>query len=865
MKARTFLLTFILFSFPLFNQAQLSFLENKGQWDQQVLFRSVDEDNSFFLTKDGYTMLMRDAKDARLSAEYAHMHRTANSGFQNRLASTVRSHAYKVKFLHTNENPQLIKEAVMAGHENFFIGNDPSKWATGCKSYQAVTYKSIYNDIDLVYYVKDNQLKYDLIIYPGADLSQVQLQYDGVSSLQLRNEELVVGTSVGEVQELKPYSFQVIKSKKEAVHCNYKINGQTISFEVSNYDKEQILVIDPSIVFSSYSKSSADNWGFTATHGSDGSFFGAGIAQPTGFPTTTGAILETGSGPAGSGSPPDIAIIKLSPDGKNRIYATYLGGNGLEQPHSLIADADGNLVIAGRTNSGASFPGTLVGVGGGYDIFVTKINATGTAIIGSMRIGGIGDDGVNITPTRSGANSLQRFYGDDARSEVILDHGGNILVASSTRSVNFPTQNGFQTGLRGNQDAVVLKLNSSATALTWSTTLGGDSDDAGFVLSVNPLSTSNIYVAGGTGSSTNFTGMGGALQATYSGGIADGYIARLQDNGGSVGMVRSSYLGTSNVDIVYAVQFDAKGFPYVTGITTGNWPVINAPYSVANSRQFIAKLQTDLSAFVYSTTFGTSGAISPNISPVAFHVDNCENVYVSGWGGGANSFGGTTGYPTSGTSDLPVTSDALQTVTDGSDFYMFVLQTNAASQLYGSFFGQNGGNGGFDHVEGGTSRFDSQGVLYLAACANCKNVSSNLSAVSSFPITPGVFGDVNPATGSGCNLGMVKIQFDYAGSNCLITSDNLLRNDLVTTLSFFPNPSKGKFIINFNAPSNTSGRYNLRIFDAKGVVVLQQHFMANRSSNQLMIDMHEKATGIYFVELTNANGKPIASGNFLIE
>lgn len=865
MKAGIFLLTFISFFIPLVNQAQLSFLENKGQWDHHVLFRSVDQDNSFFLTMDGYTMLMRDAKDARALTEYFHSQRTGADDFQNRQAPSVKSHVYKVKFLQANANVQLVKEKELPGYENFFIGNNPSKWAAGCKSYEAITYKNIYNGIDVVYYVKDNQLKYDLIIHPGADLSQVLLQYEGASGLQLRNQELIVGTSVGEVQELKPYSYQIINNRKKAVHCNYKLTEKTISFEVSNYNKEQVLVIDPSIVFSSFSKSSADNWGFTATYGADGSFFGGGVAQPTGFPTTTGAIQETGSGPAGSGTPPDIAIIKLSPDGKTRIYATYLGGNGLEQPQSLIADTDGNLVITGRTNSGANFPGTLVGAGGGYDIFVTKINATGTAVIGSLRIGGAGDDGVNINATRAGANSLQRFYGDDARSEVILDAGGNILLASSTKSSNFPTLNGFQTGLRGNQDAVVLKLNSSATALTWSTTLGGDADDGGFVLSLNPLNPSSIYVAGGTTSSTNFSGMGQGLQGTYNGGIADGYVARLQDNGGSVTIIRSTYLGTGNTDIVYGVQFDAKGFPYVTGTTTGNWPVVNAPYSVANSRQFITKLQADLSAFVYSTTYGTSGALHPNISPVAFHVDNCENVYVSGWGGEANSFGGTTGYPTSGTNDLPVTSDALQTVTDGSDFYIFVLQANAASQLYGSFFGQNGGAGAQDHVEGGTSRYDSQGVLYLAACANCKNVSSGLPVVSPFPVTPGVFGDINPATGGGCNLGMIKIKFDYAGNNCVVTSDNVInRNSL--SLAVFPNPAKGKLNIVFNEPSMRGTKLQVRIFNANGVLVYNHKFVTTASTNNhLTIDMDAQSSGIYFAEVADAKGKRLATRKFIIE
>jgi gliding motility-associated-like protein len=273
----------------------------------------------------------------------------------------------------------------------------------------------------------------------------------------------------------------------------------------------------------------------------------------------------------------------------------------------------------------------------------------------------------------------------------------------------------------------------------------------------------DIYVAGGTGSANFPQTNPASLQSVYNGGIADGYITRLRDNGATVTINRSSFLGTDLTDIVYGVQFDRAGFPYVMGTSTGAWPVTNAAYVNASARQFIAKLQPDLSAFVYSTTFGTPGALSPNISPVAFLVDNCENVYVSGWGGAANSFSSPP-YPTSGTSGMPITPDAFQTQTDGSDFYFFVLKRNASDILYGSYFGQRGGNGGVDHVDGGTSRFDAKGVIYQAVCANCKFVPSGQPLQASYPITAGVFGNVNPASdGGGCNLGMAKILFDFTG------------------------------------------------------------------------------------------------------
>ena len=755
------------FFLPILVNAQLVFTENKGQWDKRVLFQTNAGNSSFFLNQDGYTVLMQHPGDFDRMAEYLHGHSHDTSAVRAyrrpERAPVVRAHAYRVKFKGANFNTQVVREKTVAGYENYFIGSDPSKWAAECRSYQAVTYKNIYPGIDLRYYVQDEQLKYDLIVYPGADLSRIQLAYEGAAGLSLRGQELVVATSVGEARELKPYSYQFVNGTRQEVYCRYKVTGNNLAFDIRNYDKGTTLIIDPTLVFSSFSRSTGDNWGFTATPGPDGSMFGGGIATPTGFPVTTGAFQTTGGGPASSGAPPDIAIMKLSPDGRTRIYATYIGGTGLDQPHSLIADAAGNLIIAGRTNSGNSFPGTLFGVGGGYDIFVSKLNATGTALIGSVRIGGANSDGVNITDDRQrGATSLMRNYGDDGRSEVIVDGSNNIYLASCTRSDDFFIRNAFQSTFGGVQDGVVLKLSPNCDNVIWSTYLGTDGDDAAFVLTKDPVS-GDVFVGGGT-TANGLPGAGpGVLKPAFTGGAAttDGFVARIRDNGSSVSIVRSTYLGTDLIDIVYGVQFDSNGFPYVMGTTTGAWPVVNAAYSNRNAKQFIAKLRPDLSGFVYSTTFGSVDAASPNISPVAFLVDNCENVYVSGWGGGVNR---GSGYPSAGTNGMPVTSDAIQPQTDGSDFYFFVLQKNASDILYGSFFGQRGGPGGLEHVDGGTSRFDAQGVIYQAACANCKAVPSGLPAQSPFPITAGVFGNINPATtGGGCNLGMVKIRFDLAG------------------------------------------------------------------------------------------------------
>ena len=606
-------------------------------------------------------------------------------------------------------------------------------------------------------------MKYDIIAKPGADISKIALRYEGADGIFIKNKELVVKTSVGDLRESYPYTYQTNGKGRNDISCKYIVKDNIVRFELKNYDPASTLVIDPNLIFCSFTGSAADNWGFTATYGPDGSMFGGGIVFDNGFPVSSGAFQTTYGGGLNP-YPVDIGVIKLSPNGTNRIFATYIGGSGNEQPHSLLVDPQGNCILAGRTNSpitgNGAYPVTggaagIIGPCGEYDIVLTKINATGTALIGSKRIGGTNDDGVNITSIRAGPNSLQQNYGDDGRSEVIIDAVGNIYVASSSQSggINiankFPVTAGtFQPTFGGGiQDGVVMKFNSTLSSLLFASFLGGNGNDAAYVLSLAP--NGSIYVGGGT-ESTDFPGnQVGTISNTNHGGI-DGYLAVISNNGSS--NLRSTYLGTNGTDQVYGVQFDRNGFPYVMGQTTGTWPHINATFFNSGAKQFIAKLQPDLSNFVYSTVFGTASSI-PNISPIAFLVDRCENVYVSGWGGMINP-NNPLYYANAGTSGMPTTPDALKPVSlDNADFYFFVLKRDAVSQLYGSFFGQNGGL--VDHVDGGTSRFDKNGVIYQGICANCQgNVP--------FPTTPGVWAPVKPGTAN-CNLAMVKIEFNLAG------------------------------------------------------------------------------------------------------
>ncbi len=787
----------------------LEFIENRGQWDSAVLFRAEMPNTIFFLQKHGFSVLLQSPSDMQALRDAMHgipskktpdksagTSSSDTKGEKSMSASSVpsasknpsaeqpgngngsstdiimHSHFYKIEFLNSSEQVEIQGDKSVDTYNNYFIGNNPAMWKSNCKLYQAVVYKNIYPNIDLRYYTDNSQLKYDLVVHPGGNPDNIILKYKGADKLIVKSGQITIHTSVGDVKEMIPRTYEFSKDGNKDVECIYRAGADsTVHFHISNYSPSATLIIDPTLIFSSFTGSRSDNWGYTATYDESGSFYSGSITlnsipgnSGNGFLVSPGAYQSTfkGGDNTDGSYQYDITILKFSSNGVNRLYATYLGGSGNEQPHSLIADPAGNLIIAGRTSS-SDYPsvnssGPKDVLHGGYDIVLTKLNASGTALIGSRIIGGTNNDGVNIAPKysnnpiRMGQNSLRLNYGDDGRSEVILDKTGNVYLASCTASTDFPVSaNAFQKNNAGKQDGIFIKTSPDLSNILASTYLGGNNDDAAFALALNP-NNNNVYIVGGT-ASTNLAGtnIGAVVSATNKGGI-DGFLSIISNDGGT--LLKTSYFGTNGTEVLYGVQFDNKGYPYIMGTTTGAWPVINATFSQAKGKQFIAKLQPDISACIYSTIFG-KGAAYPDISPTAFLVDRCENVYVAGWGGGIEVEGqGAAVYNNSKTTGLTVTSNALKKTTDGSDFYFFVMQKNAVSQLYGSFFGQTGGLG--NHVDGGTSRFDKQGIIYEAICANCYGMGT-------FPTTLNAWSPRNGTGANGCNLAAVKISFNFAG------------------------------------------------------------------------------------------------------
>lgn len=746
----------------------IEFVPNKGQWEGPFLFKAMTPNSDIYLEKNCFTFSIGAADN--IFKIRSHKNGVASDGI-------LHFHAYKVIFEGANPSPEIIGSKAQSHYYNYFLGNDKTKWATGIHPFYAVDYKNLYNNIDLHISTGEAQMKYDFIVHPGSDPAVINLGYKGTDGLSIKDGKLQIATSVGTVEEQEPYAYQYTDNgERKKVNCKYRIKDNAVSYIFpSGYDQTRDLVIDPSIVFATFTGSTSDNWGFTATYDNQGNFYAGGIVSGGGYPVQppVGAFQTTfagGSTTSGSAFPCDISISKFNAAGTALIYGTYIGGGNNEQPHSLVTNAAGNLIIAGRTYS-TNYPVTLPGNtnSGGADLVVTVLNPTGTGLVASRYIGGSGDDVVNNTANEFGWGGLKHNYGDDARSEVITDNSGNIYVAGCTQSSNFPTVNATQSTLSGTQDAVVLKLDAGLNIL-WSTLLGGSGEDAAYVLALNNAQT-QLFVSGGTMSGSFFPASAttGSLQPSYQG-SADGFVARFQ-NSGTYPLQKATYIGTPQYDQCYGIQIDIFDSVYVMGQTLGSasssfFTPSPGVWSVPNSSQFIMKLDNNLTKKSMNTLYGSGDPNNTNISPVAFLVDTCQNIYISGWGGDIYSPNFTPPPGTGSTNGMPLSTINApdQSTTDGHDFYFIVVSRNMQSLLYSTYMGSNGGVG--EHVDGGTSRFDRDGVVYQAICGGC-------GGSSAFPTKNAL----HPTNGStNCNLIALKIAFNLGAvsANAKVVPDAVL-------------------------------------------------------------------------------------------
>jgi len=725
------------------------FTENKGQWEKDILYRVQTPGGFLILKKHALLYVLYDTKnlpDRHASSHQASPEPSARQPENN----MILAHGVEVAFENASHEVNIIAENPVVTKFNYFLGNNPDHWASDVSGYTEIVYNNIYDGINFRIFGYESVLKYEFIVNPGADPAKIKMHYQDASQIKINDKgQLEIHTEAGMIKEAAPFSYQTTGSKKTEVTSSYQLNGNHLTFQLGkNYDQSRTLIIDPELIFSTFSGSLADNWGHTATYDDLGNLYSAGTVFDVGFPATRGVYQVNFA------SIVDVGILKFSSDGRTLLYATYLGGNNTDLPNSMIVNKKGELLVFGTTSStnfstspnafqknfaGGTNTTPISGLvmSNGTDIFVSKLSSDGRTLLASTYVGGRGNDGLSATQFFEIRN-----YGDSFRGEIIVDQADQVWVTTSTSSNNFPLRSPSQTELLGNQDAVVFQLSDDLSELMWSTYFGGSKSDA--ANSIKVTKDNQVYITGQT-RSPDLDKTTGTVKDNLSGG-EDGYVAHFANRQ----LQKVSYLGTSEADGAYLVDLDPAGNVHVLGLSKGKYPITSGTYT-SGAGQFIHALNPTLTQTIFSTTIGSS-SVYPDISPTAFLVNDCGNIYIAGWGGDVNIQNGDNIYSTS--RGLPITTDALQNTTSNHNFYIAILEAGAKSLLYGTYFGssaaQNPVNERGDHVDGGTSRFDKNGVIYHATCA-CGG--------SRFPTTPQAWSNTNRSTN--CNIAAFKIDIDH--------------------------------------------------------------------------------------------------------
>lgn len=707
---------FILFVFAIGSFTQnvfaddngnLKFVENKHQWNEVVKYKTDLNGGHVYFLSNSFQFVYYSTAD--LEKVHDLKHEIGAEAYKTK----IKCYAYNVHFVNATERPKISSENKMSYYENYFIGNNPEKWAGNVGVYQNIRYQNLYKGIDVKAYSVAKSFKYDIIVHPYADLSPLKLQYEGIRPILLPNGNLKMDIGFNTIEETAPYCYQVINRKKMEVKCKYVLSPSgVLSFDFPNgYDKAFELVIDPVLVFATYSASTAMTFGFSATYDLAGSLYAGGECFGVGWAFTVGAFQTVYGGGV------DAGINKYTPNGNGIVYATYYGGSGSDLPNNMVVNANNQLAMTGATTS-ANLPVTAGcydnTLGGQTDAYVAHFNSTGTALIGATYIGGSAIDGANST-------QLSPNYGDGNRGEIYFDVNDDIVVAVSTTSTDFPTTPGaYQSVSGGQQDGCFFKVNNTCTNLLFSTYIGGSGMDAAFSIGKNSLG--NWIICGGT-TSANFPTTPGAITPAPQGGT-DAFVSVF--NNTATGLVSSTFIGTGSYDHAFKVQVDPNDTIYVCGQTQGAaFPVSPGVYSNPGSTIFIQKLSPALDAMILSTRIGQQS----NLVPTAFLKDNCGNVYFAGFQAGPG---------------LPLTPNAYQVNQGG--FWLSVLTGDFTGLVYATYMGAAG-----DHVDGGTSRFDPQGIVYHSVCTASANQYQS----------PGCYSPTNMA--GSWDVASFKFNFELSG------------------------------------------------------------------------------------------------------
>jgi gliding motility-associated-like protein len=716
------------------------FEENKGQWPSSILFKSLlQEGGNLFLEKNKLIFRFETLANSTSALSHCPEHNDHQ---------IIKGHVYFLEFLNSAPTVEIEKKEKVNFYKNYFVGNDPQNWASHVNSYKKIIYKNLYPGIDLKLYQSNKALKYDFIVSPGAPTDNIRLQYTGIDKLEIDPAgNLILSTSINQIMELSPIAYQIIEGKPQNVSCSFRIiDANKVTFDFpQGYNTALPLIIDPQLVFSTFSGASAPltiNLAYTSTFGSDSSLFTGSIADNRGIPTTPGAYQVNYRGGGY-----DIVLYKFNAQGTRLVWATYIGGNSLgstqEYPLSLITDAQDNLYLLGATVE-TNFPVTVRAAqannAGRLDFIISKLSQDGSRLLASTYLGGANEDGA---ANQNAPTAL--FYTDHTRGEINLDKQGNVVIIGSSNSPILARSNAsFSNSNRGGHDVVLAKLNANLDSLHWTAFLGGSNHDAGYGIRINK--NNDILAIGGT-TSNDFPTTPNTWQPNFQGGDADGFVSVIKSDGSRI--LHSSYIGTRSFDQVLVLDLDKEDNIYIAGQTRGTFPVFPAGiYNNPNSGQFIVKLPPNLSSPYFSSRFGSQNN-DIDITLSAMLVDVCENIYLSGWGGFRSS---TTKYEGS-TANLPYTQDPFNVRHDKSNYYLVAFSANMQTLSFATFIGNKNID---EHQHGGTNRFDKNGIIYQSSCL-CLVNTNNITDL--FPTTPGAFSR-NWQQGVRCLTGAFKFDFD---------------------------------------------------------------------------------------------------------
>jgi hypothetical protein len=646
----------------------LAFEANRGQTDASVRFLARGAGHTLFLSPTRAVLSLRSAAGKQKSA------------------------ALHMRLVGADPGAKMAGSGVLPGKVNYYRGNDPAEWRTNVPTYSRVQCSSVYPGIDIVYYgvvqpAGPPRLEYDFVVRPGADPHRIRLAFEGATKLRVaRGGDLVAATPAGDVVWKRPVAYQTVGSRRVPVEVAYDVSGKTAAFRLAQYDANRPLVVDPILQYGTLVGGSANDYVRGVAVDAAGYAYLTGYCMSADFPTTGAAYQPTY---AGGGD--DVFVTKLSPDGATVAYSTYLGGSGLDEAYGIVVDGSGSAFITGVTTS-PNYPTTAGALqrsyNAGWDVFVTKLGATGAALAYSTYIG-----------TSS----------DDYAWAIAVDTAGCAYVVGDTASAAFPTTAGsVQQAYAGGVDAFVAKLNATGTGLVYATYLGGGAayDKAmGIVVTAD----GSAYVAGRTSSPTFPTTLG-ALKRDLTG-ASNIFVAKIAPGGQS--LLYSTLIGGSSTPFgdstgVHTLAVDAAGCAYVAGATDStDYPT--TPGALRTTKQgmegVLSKLSADGSSLVYSTFIG--GNDYDTVEGLA--VDESGQAHMTGF---------------TASTDFPTTADALDRTYHGQwDAYYTVVSPSGDAVVYSTYFGGARNDAGYQ--------------VALGPAQSC--YVAGWTGSTTFPTTPGAF------------------------------------------------------------------------------------------------------------------------------